>query len=93
MKEALGRAGQSSYSVTGAPHCSKAAAVARRMNRGFGKDGLDGVREFEGAINPSLSWREILWQFMVNTPFDFGGFDRRFIHRKLYLEDVCRGIG
>jgi predicted metal-dependent peptidase len=66
----------------------QAAAVARRMNRGFGKDGLDGVREFEGAINPSLSWREILWQFMVNTPFDFGGFDRRFIHRKLYLEDV-----
>lgn len=31
----------------------QAAAVARRMNRGFGKDGLDGVREFEGAINPS----------------------------------------
>jgi len=22
------------------------------------------------------------------TPYDFGGFDRRFIHRKLYLEDV-----
>jgi predicted metal-dependent peptidase len=25
---------------------------------------------------------------MVATPYDFGGFDRRFIHRKLYLEDV-----
>lgn len=66
----------------------QAGAVARRINRGFGKNGLDGVREFDGAINPSLSWREILWQFMVDTPYDFGGFDRRFIHRKLYLEDV-----
>lgn len=66
----------------------QAGAVARRINKGFGKNGLDGVREFEGAINPSLSWREILWQFMVATPYDFGGFDRRFIHRKLYLEDV-----
>lgn len=66
----------------------QACAVARRINRGFGKNGMDGVREFEGATNPSLSWREILWQFMVATPYDFGGFDRRFIHRKLYLEDV-----
>jgi len=66
----------------------QAGAVASRINRGFGKNGLDGVREFDGATNPSLSWREILWQFMVATPYDFGGFDRRFIHRKLYLEDV-----
>ena len=66
----------------------QAGAVARRINRGFGKNGLDGLREFVGATNPSLSWREILWQFMVATPYDFGGFDRRFIHRKLYLEDV-----
>lgn len=66
----------------------QAGAVARRINRGFGRAGLDGVRDYESANQPSLSWREILWQFMVSTPYDFGGFDRRFIHRKLYLEDV-----
>jgi len=66
----------------------QAGAVARRINKGFGRAGLDGVREFDGAAGASLSWREILWQFMVATPYDFGGFDRRFIHRKLYLEDV-----
>ena len=66
----------------------QAGAVARRINKGFGRQGLDGVRDFEGATNPSLSWRELLWQFVVSTPYDFGGFDRRFIHRKLYLEDV-----
>lgn len=58
------------------------------MNKGFGKQGLGGLREIDSATNSVLSWREILWQFMVDTPFDFGGFDRRFIHRKLYLEDM-----
>jgi predicted metal-dependent peptidase len=66
----------------------QAGAVAQRINRGFGKHGLNGVREFDSATIPTLGWRELLWQFMVATPYDFGGFDRRFIHRKLYLEDV-----
>lgn len=66
----------------------QAGAVARRIGRGFGRAGLDAVREIDDATHPPLGWRELLWQFMVSTPFDFGGFDRRFIHRKLYLEDV-----
>jgi len=66
----------------------QAAAVARRMGRGFGKHGLDSVREISQVTTPSLDWREVLWQFMVSTPYDFGGFDRRFIHQKLYLEAV-----
>lgn len=66
----------------------QAGAVARRIGRGFGRAGLDSVREIDDATHPPLSWRELLWKFMVSTPFDFGGFDRRFIHRKLYLEDV-----
>ena len=66
----------------------QAGAVARRMNKGFGKQGFGDMREIASATNEVLSWREILWQFMVATPFDFGGFDRRFIHRKLYLEDM-----
>ena len=66
----------------------QAGAVARRIDRGFGRNGLDAMREIQDATSPALGWRELLWQFMVSTPFDFGGFDRRFIHRKLYLEDV-----
>ncbi len=66
----------------------QAGAVARRINKGFGRHGLDSVREFDSATSATLGWRELLWQFMVATPYDFGGFDRRFIHRKLYLEDV-----
>lgn len=66
----------------------QAGSVARRIGRGFGKSGLDALREIQDATTPTLGWRELLWQFMGATPFDFGGFDRRFIHRKLYLEDM-----
>jgi predicted metal-dependent peptidase len=66
----------------------QAGAVATRVGKGFGRQGLGGSREIESASQPVLSWREILWQFMVATPFDFGGFDRRFVHRKLYLEEM-----
>lgn len=66
----------------------QACAVALRNDRGFGKHGLDGIREIDSATRARMNWREILWQFMVLTPYDFGGFDRRFIHRKLYLDDV-----
>jgi predicted metal-dependent peptidase len=66
----------------------QASAVARRINRGFGRHGLDAVREFDSAANGSLCWRDLLWQFMVATPYDFGGFDRRFIHRRVYLEEM-----
>jgi predicted metal-dependent peptidase len=66
----------------------QAGAVARRMGRGFGSKGLDALRDIAEATSPSLNWRELLWQFLVATPCDFSGFDRRFIWQKLYLEDV-----
>lgn len=69
----------------------QAAAVARRMGRGFGSVGLSAVREFDQILAPPLKWSEALWNYMVTTPYDFEGFDRRFIHRKLYLEDVVGG--
>jgi predicted metal-dependent peptidase len=33
-----------------------------------------------------LDWRTYLWRFLVHTPNDFQGDDRRFIHQGLYLE-------
>jgi predicted metal-dependent peptidase len=66
----------------------QADAVTRRIKRGFGSSGLGSMREFGQARQAPQNWRDLLWQFMVSTPFDFGGFDRRFIHRKLYLEET-----
>ena len=35
---------------------------------------------------PRVDWRAQLWRFLVRTPVDFMGYDRRFIGQKLYLE-------
>jgi predicted metal-dependent peptidase len=37
---------------------------------------------------PQVDWRTRLWQYLVRTPNDFGGWDRRFIHRGMYLETL-----
>jgi predicted metal-dependent peptidase len=33
-------------------------------------------------------WRVSLWRFLIKTPADFAGFDRRMIGRALYLDDT-----
>lgn len=66
----------------------QAGAVAMRVGKGIGRNGLDALRDVQGACEARISWRELLWQFIVATPFDFAGFDRRFIHQGLYLEDM-----
>ena len=35
-----------------------------------------------------LDWRSYLWRYLVKTPTDYSGFDRRFIGRGLYLENL-----
>jgi predicted metal-dependent peptidase len=66
----------------------QAGAVARRMGKGFGNKGLDTLRDVTEATTPSLDWRALLWQFLVATPCDFSGFDRRFVWQNQYLEEV-----
>ncbi|MBD2124625.1 DUF2201 family putative metallopeptidase [Trichocoleus sp. FACHB-262] len=45
-------------------------------------------REFGNLTHPQLDWRSYLWRYLVRTPTDSSGFDRRFIGRKLYLETL-----
>ncbi|MBE9176766.1 hypothetical protein IQ225_18220 [Synechocystis salina LEGE 06155] len=46
-----------------------------------------GIERHLGKIGePQLDWRHYLWRFLVHTPNDFQGFDRRFIHQGLYLD-------
>jgi predicted metal-dependent peptidase len=46
-----------------------------------------GMQRELGALNQAkLDWRTYLWRYLVRTPTDFSGFDRRFVGRKLYLE-------
>ncbi|MBA3469884.1 MAG: hypothetical protein H0T53_09595 [Herpetosiphonaceae bacterium] len=45
------------------------------------------LRRELAALNPeTLDWRTYLWRYLVQTPTDFVGFDRRFLGRGLYLD-------
>ncbi|HEU4409835.1 MAG TPA: VWA-like domain-containing protein [Polyangiaceae bacterium] len=62
----------------------QAEAMARSLGQGTLPAGLERiVRE---ASEPRVDWRTQLWRFLVRTPTDFGAFDRRFLHQRLYLE-------
>ncbi len=46
------------------------------------------LRAVRGACDPALDWRTILWRWLVRTPDDFQGFDRRFLWNRVYLEQL-----
>jgi predicted metal-dependent peptidase len=54
--------------------------------QGSAPAGLD--RLFSELKIATIDWRAELWRFLVHTPTDYSGYDRRFIHRGLYLDDV-----
>jgi predicted metal-dependent peptidase len=62
----------------------QATAIARTTQWGKLPMGID--RELESAIDSQLDWRSYLWRYLVQTPTNFQGFDRRFVGRGLYLE-------
>jgi predicted metal-dependent peptidase len=64
----------------------QAAAIAKTTQWGKLPIGIE--REFESILSPQLDWRVYLWRYLVQTPTDFQGFDRRFVGRGLYLETL-----
>lgn len=64
----------------------QAAIIARTVNQGKLPAGMD--RELGLLTSPQLDWRAYLWRYLVQSPTDFMGFDRRFIGRGLYLETL-----
>lgn len=44
--------------------------------------------ELEQLKPAQLNWRHYLWRYLVRTPIDFSGFDRRFVWQKVYLETL-----
>ena len=43
-------------------------------------------RDWQRVGQPEVDWRTVLWRYLVRTPVDYTGFDRRFIGQGLYLE-------
>lgn len=62
------------------------ARSVEAMSGDQGHDPLGAHRELMRLAPARLDWRAHLWRFLARTPVDFGGFDRRFVGRGLYLE-------
>ncbi|MEO7001797.1 MAG: VWA-like domain-containing protein [Ktedonobacterales bacterium] len=64
----------------------QARTIAHATQHGTLPAGLD--RELGAIRHAQFDWRAYLWRFLVKTPTDFQGFDRRFIGQDLYLESL-----
>lgn len=67
----------------------QASIVLNKMKQAgkfAGSDPLGGSREWGVVRQPEVDWRTTLWQYIIRTPVDYMGFDRRFVGRGLYLE-------
>lgn len=62
----------------------QAQVVARSQTRGDLPAGIS--RHLLAVAEPELDWRNQLWRYLVHTPNDYCGFDRRFFHQGLYLD-------
>jgi predicted metal-dependent peptidase len=65
---------------------AQASALVRALGQGERPAFL--TRELAMLDPAALDWRAHLWRFLVRTPTDFAGFDRRLIHRGFYLETL-----
>lgn len=63
---------------------NQAEAVTRGTHPGTAPLGLE--RELGVIKEAQIDWRTQLWRFLVQTPTDFQGFDRRQIGQGYYLE-------
>jgi predicted metal-dependent peptidase len=65
----------------------QARIVAESAQAGSMPGGL--ARELGSLSEARIDWRSYLWRYLVQTPHDFTGFDRRFVGQGLYLEALA----
>lgn len=73
-----------------AAYWKQALQQASTLAEGSGRGKISGAlsRWIQNITQPQLDWQSLLWRFLVRTPVDFCGFDRRLIGRGLYLESL-----
>jgi predicted metal-dependent peptidase len=88
-QDLLSGSGKNSHSELEA-HWKQAQAQASTLSRAQSKGELPAgfAREFSALEPAQLDWRSYLWRYLVRTPTDFDAFDRRLIHRGLYVETL-----
>ncbi len=82
-------ASKKAYWPSALRHARVVAESLGQFGRGDIPAGLH--REEQASNTAQLDWRSLLWRFLVRTPSDFEGFDRRFIGEGLYLDAMDGG--
>lgn len=65
---------------------NRAATIERIRGNGVLPAELD--RLVENINSPQINWQQALWRFLVVSPNDYTGFDRRQISRGIYTEEL-----
>lgn len=81
--------GKKVYWPSALRHARVVSESLGQLGRGDIPTGLQ--REEQASDTAQLDWRSLLWRFLVRTPSDFEGFDRRFIGEGLYLDAMDGG--
>jgi predicted metal-dependent peptidase len=45
-------------------------------------------RVFDEILEPQVDWRDVLFRYVMDSRSDYDGYDKRFISRGLYLDDL-----
>jgi predicted metal-dependent peptidase len=64
----------------------EAQAVQNASSHGKMPAGMQ--RHLANLGESRMDWRTLLWRYLVVTPTDFGGYDRRHVWQGLYLETL-----
>lgn len=65
---------------------NKAKTIAQMKQAGVKGSGM--ARIFKELLDPTINWKDALYKYVTQSRADFEGYDRRFIHDGLYIDDV-----
>lgn len=65
---------------------NKAKTISKMKQAGLKGSGL--ARIFKELLEPTINWKDALYKYITQSRADFEGYDRRFIHDGMYIDDV-----
>ena len=65
---------------------NKAKTISKMKQAGLKGSGL--ARVFKELLEPTINWKDALYKYITQSRADFEGYDRRFVHDGMYIDDV-----
>ncbi|UYE97339.1 hypothetical protein [Cyanophage S-TIM54] len=65
---------------------NKAKTISQMKQAGVKGSGM--ARVFKELLDPTINWKDALYKYVTQSRADFEGYDRRFVHDGMYIDDV-----